>query len=581
MAMSEPLTDIWYGTDGPRDAEIVFVAEAWGAEEFNQKKPLVGSSGRIFDGLLAESGIQRKEVLITNTISERPYGNDAWRYFYPRDEAPAGSEVRGLHPLPRMVDALRTLESQISSFPRRLIVTTGNYPLWALTSHTGYHVPAEAEGRRVPNGIMNWRGSMTYSNSGVQLLPIIHPAAIMRQWSLRSVTVHDLKARVPMALRGDWRPNPEPIFWAPPTFEQAKGRLEFWLRKAQSGPLRLAVDIETNSSLMTCIGFADSINFAMSIPFVKKDPLTRFASWWTTEQEARLVYLIRELLAHPNTWVEGQNFLYDTQYIQHFWGVTPNIDFDTMHGHHLLWPGTPKGLDYISSLYCRYHWYWKEDAKEWDTKGTVEQHLLYNCMDCVRTYEAADVLRKLIPQMGMDKLWERRKAHAALALRMMNRGTAIDLERKKRLSLELQDVLFRLDSQLLRIIPQSWLPPPKKGTKQSMWYTSSKQKQYLFRDLLGMKLPKNRKSGADSLGKESIEELRKKHPEFTRLFDLLQTRASVAVFKSHFVDARLDWDKRMRCYFNPAGTETFRWNSAENAFGRGTNLQNLPTGDEE
>ena len=37
----------------------------------------------------------------------------------------------------------------------------------------------------------------------------------------------------------------------------------------------------------------------------------------------------------------------------------------------------------------------------------------------------------------------------------------------------------------------------------------------------------------------------------------------------------------MRCSYNICGTETFRLNSAENAFGSGTNLQNVPMGGEE
>jgi DNA polymerase I-like protein with 3'-5' exonuclease and polymerase domains len=36
----------------------------------------------------------------------------------------------------------------------------------------------------------------------------------------------------------------------------------------------------------------------------------------------------------------------------------------------------------------------------------------------------------------------------------------------------------------------------------------------------------------------------------------------------------------MRCTYNLAGTETFRFSSSEDAFGFGTNLQNIPKGDE-
>jgi DNA polymerase I-like protein with 3'-5' exonuclease and polymerase domains len=163
---------------------------------------------------------------------------------------------------------------------------------------------------------------------------------------------------------------------------------------------------------------------------------------------------------------------------------------------------------------------------------------------------------------------------------MMNRGIAIDLERKRRLAVELSEALTRIDMRLLKIIPQEWIPEGK-NKKRSLWVSSPKQQLHVFGEILGMKVPKSRGTGNPSMGKESLEELRKKNPIWENLFALLEERRSVAVFKSHFVDAAIDFDKRMRCSYNPAGTETFRFNSAANAFNRGTNLQNLPTGDEE
>ena len=46
--------------------------------------------------------------------------------------------------------------------------------------------------------------------------------------------------------------------------------------------------------------------------------------------------------------------------------------------------------------------------------------------------------------------------------------------------------------------------------------------------------------------------------------------------KSHFIDVTLDTDKRLRCSFNPVGTESGRLSSSETIFGTGTNMQNLP-----
>jgi DNA polymerase I-like protein with 3'-5' exonuclease and polymerase domains len=99
--------------------------------------------------------------------------------------------------------------------------------------------------------------------------------------------------------------------------------------------------------------------------------------------------------------------------------------------------------------------------------------------------------------------------------------------------------------------------------------------------MLGIKIPLHRKNKTETLGKEALNELREKYPIWRPMFDLLSDIRSVGVFITHFVRAPLDPDRRMRCSFNPAGTETFRWSSSKNAFGRGANLQNLPKGDED
>jgi DNA polymerase I-like protein with 3'-5' exonuclease and polymerase domains len=343
--------------------------------------------------------------------------------------------------------------------------------------------------------------------------------------------------------------------------------------------LRVVCDIETARKLITCIGFTDSINFGMSIPFIRKEG-REFVSFWSLEQEKLLLRLMGKVLAHENVLVEGQNFIYDTQYIQYYLGVTPRLDFDTMLAQHLLWPGTPKGLDYISSLYCNYHWYWKDDGKEWDTKGSLEQLLLYNCEDLVRTYEAATVLRDLIARMNLSRQWCETMQRNHLALRMMNRGVKIDKTRRASIGRELAEVLDRIYHELDRIIPEC-LIPRKKGNQRTPWYRSPKLQQFVFGELLGMRLGTNRKTGSVTMNKEALRELSRKNPLYSGIFLRLEKARSVAVYQSHFIQANLDVDGRIRCSFNPAGTETFRWSSSINPFGVGANLQTIPSGDEE
>lgn len=579
------MIDTWFGTSGPRDAQIVFIGEAWGSEELAAQRPFVGSAGIELDRMFAECGLSRKDMLMTNVVADRPWKNQMWRFFLKE----SANSLKGLKPSQLVLDGLKRLDDQILAHPRSLIITAGNYPLWAMTSvcGTARATDTDADGIKVPTGIMNYRGSMIYGegeHGKTPLLPVIHPAAILRQWSLRSVTVHDLKARVPMALRGDWRPSIAPVYWAPPTFEQAVARLKLWISKADAGEkFRLAADIETipRLRLIACIGFADSDKFAMSIPFLDVKPGGQPSDYWTHNQEVTLIDLIRRVLSHPNILLEGQNFNYDNQYIQYWWAVTPLIDFDTMSGQHLMWPGTPKGLDYISSLYCNYHWYWKEDGKEWDVKGDLKRQLVYNCEDCVRTFEAATTMRQVIQQLGLERQWEETRERHWLALRMMNKGVRIDRQRRAEQGRRLLEQASRIEDELKTIIPDWMLPELEKGKKRSAWYNSPKQQKWVFQEILGIKLAKSRKTGRDTLDKNALLDLGRKYPIWKGLFKRIGDLRSLEVFQSHFIGARLNTQDRMNCFFKVDGTETFRWSSAQNAFGEGANLQTIPAGDED
>jgi DNA polymerase I-like protein with 3'-5' exonuclease and polymerase domains len=418
------------------------------------------------------------------------------------------------------------------------------------------------------------------------LLPIIHPAAILRQWDLRYITVHDLRARVPMALGGNWVNASPPIFLAPPTYAQCIARLDHWLRVADGGQLRLAADIETYRGLITCIGIADSSQFAMTVPFVRKVDMPEYLldSYWTPSEEAQIILRLSRLLKHPNLDLEGQNFIYDTQYIAHHMGVTPYANFDSMYAWHVCFPGTPKALDYLSSLFCRYHRYWKDDHKEWDlADGDVTSLLRYNAEDCVRTFECCTAIRGLVRDFGLTDQWDWMRRKRDLALSMMSRGVSVDEKLRDRLGFELMETYNDLATTILSIIPQAWAGEPGKSAKTKepvMWYSSPKQTKWVLGEMLGLPIPTSRKTGTETLGKEALNELREKFPIWRPLFDLLSDIRSVGVFISHFIRAPLDPDRRMRCSFNPAGTETFRWSSSKNAFGRGANLQNLPSGDE-
>lgn len=454
IAKGESLQDtasLWWATSGPPDAPVVIVGEAWGSEEkARHGRPFVGQSGQELDRILADGGLRRDDILCVNIFNGQPEGNDLGSLF-----EPGPATLAGLRPGPEILSGLERLNRQLDAHPRSLIIAAGNYPLWALTNAGGSSID---KGKRYPTGITSLRGSQEFrvrhsvsdrTTGSTPVLPIIHPAAILRQWHLRPLTVHDLRTRVPLVLGGPGWTRPVPYrFDATPTFARVVGQLSTWLHSRQE--LWISADIETKgNTLITCIGFADSADYAISVPFVRLTDDRRIVSYWSRSEEITILKLLDALYRAPHIRWIGQNFLYDYQYIHQEWNTVPKIAHDTLIAQNLLFPGTPKDLGHLSSLYCAHHRYWKDDSREWSKTGTLEQHLLYNCEDAARTWEIAARQREALKALGLDRFWPFELFKFNLAWRMMRRGVRRDPKATARVGAQIIERKLEVDRQLM------------------------------------------------------------------------------------------------------------------------------------
>lgn len=607
--------DIWAGTSGPRDAEIVICGEAQGAEERDAGRPFVGTAGRILDGLLAESGIDRAACFLTNVVNERPPGNDLQQWF--GTEKPT---LGGLSPGPQVLAGLASLNAQLNAVRPKVVLAFGNYALWALTRHAGS--VADGPRSRTPSGILEWRGSQVYrvdansrtaavgsgTDTAVPVLPLVHPAAIGRDWALRWPTAHDLRTRVPLALAGRWaRADRDPPynFVCGTNFDATRDLLSSWLRRADeaataaaaaasavasAASFEISCDIETwRASLITCIGLATDSDSALSIPLVRLDAGRKGAvtSFWAPAEEAELTRLLGRLLSHPAIGWVGQNFLYDRAFLWDWWRVEPRLAWDTLVAQNLLLPGTQKDLGYLSSLYCRHHRFWKRDSRDWtdDVGGEgLETHLLYNAEDTARTFEIAQAQRQALAEIEPDRtvygapgrlrLWGDELEKIGLAWEMQRRGIAVNSDKRGVLAMQLIEARSALAAWLETLVPQAVCElTPASGTR---WYDSPKQTMWILYDLFGLRLQRNRKTGALSSDDEAVATLGELYPRLGGLFEALLEYRSLGVLFSTFVEAKLESDGKMHSAFNPAGTETFRFSSSKNPFKRGGNMQNVP-----
>ncbi len=569
---------IFAGTSGPRDADIAFVGEAYGSNEEREGKPFVGQSGELLSQILGELGIDRTQAFLTNMINARPPGNDILQFFNFTQDARARflQPIRGLYPKPNVIAGVEKLAIQLRTVQPKIVVGFGNYPLWALTE--GNFSIADKLRRKIPTGITSWRGSQLYCREdmgGFPLMPTYHPAGIMRNWPWYYTLRHDLGMRMPK-VDDDWSEPPQE-FTIRPSFEVTIGVLEQLIHMADGRPdgFRIAADLETRNGHIACCALAWSASNAISIPFMCTE---NDEGYWAEEQEFIIIKLLRKLFLHPHVQLVGQNFLYDAQYFALYWAVIVPCYLDTMIAQHLCWPGTPKGLDYLSSLYCEHHVYWKDEGKYWEKNIPEEQLWTYNCKDAIKTWEISWVLEVLADKLGLSAQLAIQMRQFPMVLDMMIRGVRIDTKVRAETSMDLAEVIEKYEQRLPRMMPSDVVPPV--GPNAKPWYRSPIQQAEIFYDVLGISELKNRKTKRRTMNDEALQRIARIEPILEPIIVAMEEYRSLGVFQNNFCRARLDPDNRMRSSFAIAGTETFRFTSSKNAFGGGTNMQNIPPGTE-
>ena len=590
-----PSNSIWYGTRGNPSARIMIVGESWGIEEHRLKLPFVGKSGDLLEDLLDETDINIADCFFCNIVSERPMNNDMSYFFHKNVDAKKlnAINVRGLYPHDNVINGCEILRQLIQKINPKLIIGLGNYTLWALTDDCYNYARDTTTGRVTPSGISSWRGSQLYTSGAIigrkiPFLPTYHPAATFRTYAWRGMIKHDLQVRVPHALINQWDP-PSWDFTIRPSFAVVMSTLRDLTPAAQALSRKLAVDLETRNEQIACIGIAWSNTDAICIPLRTVDKEKDY-SYWSAYEELQIVCELRKLLTHPEIEVVGQNFLYDTQYLAACIFATPRIADDTMLKHHTVFPGggdpikktgpqglVQKSLHHLSSLYCQYHSYWKDEGKDWEETMDEERLWNYNCRDSVATFEVDAVLDSLVDEYKLNEQYSFQMQQAnELALPMMLDGVKIDTKLRAQMTLDLQDAIARFEQKIDPMVPESVLPRSK---KKKAWYNSPQQLAQLFYDELGIKEVIHPVTKRRTTNKSALPLIAKREPLVAPIIDAIEKLRSIHVYYSTFLTMGLDSDERMRCSYNVAGTDTFRWSSSENVFGRGGNLQNIPEGD--
>jgi DNA polymerase len=519
--------------------------------------------------MLSEAGISRSEVFLTNVCRVRPESNDLTKFIAKakKDVTPKHHHVRGRYVLEPVRAGIELLRKEIEMVKPSIIVALGNTPLWALTGISG---------------ITKWRGSMLHTSDmglSTKVIPTYHPAAVLREWSWRATAIHDLR-RAGSFRSGTEYPKPSWRFIIRPTFEVVKQTLETLLARLGGGllglyseQLRLSFDLETRNGHIACAGLSWTLEDALCIPFMCVESRD---GYWNAEHEGEIVWLLYQILTHPNAQVVGQNILYDSQYTYRHWHFVPNVAQDCMISQHAIFSDLPKSLAYQASMYCKYYVYWKDEGKNWDKSLGEDQLWYYNCEDCVYTDEVGRVELDLAKKMGLEKVHEFQQAMFWPVLQAMQRGVRIDLERRNQLTKEVTAEIDRRRQFLLDLLGYP-LNPASPKQMHALFYEDLAQPAIMTRAT--KEVP-----ARATLNDDALQTISKREPLLQPLINAIADIRTMQIFLSSFLEAELDEDQRMRCAFNIGGSasgksapKTYRLSSSENAFGSGTNLQVIPS----
>jgi uracil-DNA glycosylase len=547
--------------EGPIPARIMLVGEAPGYEEEQRGLPFQGASGQELNRMLGEAGIIRSECFITNVCRVRPANNDLNLFIAKakKDVTPQHIQLRGRSVLKPIYDGVELLRKEIAMVKPNIIVALGNTPLWALTG---------------VNGITKWRGSMLYSSDiGVptKVIPTLHPAYVLRDWASRAIAVNDLRRAAAFRGGADY-PKPNWRFVIRPSFEKVCGTLSLIQGLLKNGPLRLSFDLETRGGHIACAGISWTLEDAICIPFI----YSGFREYWSADQEAHIIWLLHQVLCHPNARVVGQNILYDSQYTWRHWHFVPNVKQDCMISQHSIFSDLPKSLAFQASMYCKYYVYWKDEGKNWDEKLGEEQLWYYNCEDCVYTDEGGRVELDLVKKLKLEEVHAFQQKLFWPVLQTMQRGVKIDLARRELLTREVSAEIDRR-RQFIQDLLGHPLNPASPKQMHTLFYEDLNQPPIMTRATKGV-------PSRATLNDDALQTISLREPLLKPLINAISDIRTMGIFLSNFLEAELDEDGRMRCAYNIGGSasgksapKTYRLSSSENAFGSGTNLQNVPS----
>ena len=519
-------------SEGPPDAKICFIGEAPGAEEEQAHRPFVGSAGKIFDRLLARAGINRQECRIENVIQERPPGNDISHFIDLSKKNPVITPQAQLY--------INQLIYRLTQCKANVFVPLGNVPLFVLTGL---------------KDITKRRGSILKASKPEilerKVIPTIHPAAALRQYIFQHFIAVDLQ-RIKNQSEFPEVKYLERRLQLEPSFEEAM----HYIARCNMLHSSVGFDIECHSNEISHVSLSISATDGICIPFYDGGH-----DYFTPDQEAEIWKALKELLENPNVTKLGQNIIFDNTFTFMRYGIIVRPIDDTMVAGAITHPDFPKGLDFLTSMYCDGEPYYKDEGKKWfkNPFGSTLTFRRYSAMDAAVLHQIFPKQLEILQKQGNLETYQRQKRIIEPLTYIACRGIKMSKQGLTKAADEADVKIREIQAELDSIT----------GTPLNV--ASPKQVKTYFYILKGEKA--YTKMGSPTVDDTAMMRLASKG---YREAHIIQQIRHLKKLKGTYYEVILDGDERLRCSWNPVGTKQGRVSSSKTIFDTGANLQNQP-----
>jgi len=526
---------------GNRQAKIAICGEQPGVMEIRQGKPFVGPAGHGLDECLKMTRIARIDLYLTNVIKDLDL--PLAKYIDLRSSGKYTISKEGYQYIEELGEELKKLNPNV-------VVAFGNIPLIALTNRVG---------------ITKWRGSVLESTivPNLKVIPTFHPATFIPpkfNFLNKPLICEDLLRAKDESEYKEIRRIPRKVI-IKPSFRQSIQFLEYCYEAGVHGQT-IDLDIEVINGEVDCISLAYSPTESISIPFIDSR-----GDYFTVDQELEIMLLVAKILSSNRLAKRGANFIFDTQFLFHKYGIVPRGNIHcTQIAQKIAFPDFNAGLDFVTTMHTDIPYY-KQDGKQWMKRGigTWEQWWTYNGMDTIATAAShQSQIQELIKQDNLHTYERQRKLIKPL-IYMAERGIRIDVDGMVKYKAVEEAKLSQLAEDL------------NAEVGYEINYNSPIQLMHYFYTELGLKPYKKKNAKGKYVDTSDVDALKRIARRGYKAAQIMLDIRSLSKRISTYLNiGKVDKDGRYRSSYKPVGAETGRLSSGETIFGTGGNQQNWP-----